>query len=120
MTTNTLGVASRHSTLPDRAEREAWVRARLQEVGARAMDLHVMDEKSFPYMLRLMARASRDGAVDPRDARRVDMMRGVNAHTKRTRGGGLYPWSPDIYRECVYTIDWEDGSWNVQEPQSKL
>ena len=108
------------SILPARAEREAWVRARLKEVGDRPMDLHVMELDTFSYMLRLLGWASCDGTVDPRDARRIGVMQGINLHAKNGRGGGKYPWSHDAYRESVYTVDWGNGSWSVQESQSKL
>ena len=97
--------------------REAWVRARVQEVGDRPVDMHLMDTGTWPYLQRLWARVPHDAAADRQFARRLGIMRGVHNHTKRARALKL-PWAHDAYREYVYNVDWDTGSWEVQEPKS--
>ena len=96
------------------------MRARVQEVGDRPMDMHLMGTGTWSYLQRLWARVPHDAAADRAFARRLDIMRGVHNHTSRARALKL-PWAHDAYREHVYNVDWNTGSWGVQESKpSKL
>ena len=118
--------------LTSEAERDAWVAARLDAVGfdrGRPQDTHLTGAaggSAWTYMRELLGRVhaarppTADGAswLERSDwEARLETVESVY----RDRGARYpkRPWDDDAYRRCEYDVDWEAGTWTVDDSRAK-
>ena len=118
--------------LTSEAERDAWVAARLDAVGfdrGRPQDTHLTGAaggSAWTYMRELLGRVhaarppTADGAswLERSDwEARLETVESVY----RDRGARYpkRPWDDDAYRRCEYDVDWQAGTWTVDDSRAK-
>ena len=107
--------------LSTKQERIDWVATRLESVGPRLQDMHLMgapggknsSHSAWAYMRLLLKLSRLPPQVTDTWLSRMETVKAV--YDDRSRRKPSMPWDDDEYRRCQYEVDWDSGTWKVDE-----
>jgi len=99
------------------AQRHEWVTKRFESVAHRPQDFHFLGNEAWDYMRALVSEAGMPADEFDKYSRRVSVIRAV--HEDRGSKRPDMPWDDDWYRQCEYSVDYDQGTFEVMMPQSR-
>ena len=115
--------------LTTESERERWLDERIEAVGERTQDLHFTSAgggNPWAYMRELLRLIH---AEKPPTKDGESWVERTNWEARLSTVESVYkdrgarypkkPWHDDAYRRCEYQVDWESGTWSVDDSRAQ-
>jgi hypothetical protein len=107
--------------LSTKQERIDWVAERLGSIGPRLQDMHLMgapggkdsSDSAWAYMRLLLKLSRLPPQVTNTWLSRMETVEAI--YDDRSRRKPIMPWDDDEYRRCQYEVNWDLGTWRVDE-----
>lgn len=96
-----------------REARQAWVTKRMELVGERHQDLHLLAGDTFEYVKQLVKESGVAATKYEEFCRRLTVVEHVYAD--RVARAQRRPWEDDDFRLVDYDVNWSDGSFTVSK-----